>query len=497
MKDKNEEKITKTIIGFNKKVLLNRSKTLILIAVVILIYIGINMWLDSVILPEFDITKNKLYSLSDETISKIKNIEEEVMITLVNIEGTGEYEEMVSKIEKYMLVNDNIKYESIQDISVRPDLMEMYGIGLDGSLVLISSEDREEILSWYQLYTVDYTTYEYVDTTEEAFTNAIVNVTVEEKPVIYFMTNHTLLGVEVFYSLLYEFETEANIVNEIDLLVSGEVPEDCNVFVITTLKEDILEVERDALLEYIDRGGNILLLQGTTAEDLEKPNFDAVLQQYGLSIENGIVFEQTASNMINGIPNYIVEDALYSSLTDTISTSMKILMADAVKLVVDEEELYDMDIYYEPLVQTSQYAFLRKDYEIQEPVKTEQDGDFETILLGAYFSKTIDDDTNSELVVYANEMFVSDYGINLGVSENSDWIGGLYNNMDVVLNSVAYLNERVNSIMIRKVYDEVVYTITEEQHNVIMATIFTIPVSVMVLGILVWQARMKKGNKKV
>ena len=41
----------------------------------------------------------------------------------------------------------------------------------------------------------------------------------------------------------------------------------------------------------------------------------------------------------------------------------------------------------------------------------------------------------------------------------------LYNNADMLLNSVSYLNEREDTITIRKTCEEVTYTATEEQHN--------------------------------
>ena len=48
------------------------------------------------------------------------------------------------------------------------------------------------------LYTYDYSTYEEINTTEQALTNAILDVNLEKNPKIYFATNH------VEYSDQYE-----------------------------------------------------------------------------------------------------------------------------------------------------------------------------------------------------------------------------------------------------------------------------------------------------
>ena len=68
----------------------------------------------------------------------------------------------------------------------------------------------------------------------------------------------------------------------------------------------------------------------------------------------------------------------------------------------------------------------------------------------------------------------------------------LYNNADMILNAVSYLNEREDSITIRKNGDQVSYTVTEQQNNIIMAIIFIIPVLIIIAGIIVWQVRRRK-----
>ena len=67
-----------------------------------------------------------------------------------------------------------------------------------------------------------------------------------------------------------------------------------------------------------------------------------------------------------------------------------------------------------------------------------------------------------------------------------------HNNADMILNSASYLNEREDTITIRKNSEEVTYTVTEQQNIVIMTIIFAIPVLIIILGIIVWQVRRRK-----
>ena len=81
----NKEKLFHKFINMVKsKLLTNTIATLLLIIVIIDLYILANIILNKVTLPEFDFTESKVYSLSNETKSKLKNLEEYVTITLIN-----------------------------------------------------------------------------------------------------------------------------------------------------------------------------------------------------------------------------------------------------------------------------------------------------------------------------------------------------------------------------------------------------------------------------
>ena len=106
-----------------KKWLVDGTKTLILIAIIIAIYIGINILLENVVLPEFDFTKDKIYSLSQETKDKVGNIDKDINITLINFSN---YTSVINFMEKYVALNSHIKIEKVDDLSARADLMQKY-----------------------------------------------------------------------------------------------------------------------------------------------------------------------------------------------------------------------------------------------------------------------------------------------------------------------------------------------------------------------------------
>lgn len=492
---KNDDSQNQLIVQKNKQGKGNKTKflvsgivTALIVIVLIDIYILVNIGLKKITLPELDLTENKVYSLSDETKSKLKNLDKEVKITLINYEDG---DSVTNFAEKYIMLNKKITIEKIDDLASRKDLMDKYSLEATNQAIIIASGKNETTLGEYDLYTYDYSTYETIDTTEEAFTNAILDVITEEKPKIYFMTNHAEYEIETyFYMLINEMEEEANEVNTLDILTTGNVPEDCDTLVITTLAEDITTFEKDKIIEYINNGGEILLLMGPDITGKNLTNFQEILNQYGITIEKGIVFEGDSSKMLYGYPDFIVEKVQSTSLTENLNMNLNVCFADAASIKFDENNLEELNVTYEGLVYTSNKAFLRTNLTINTASRTDFDSKEEEHIVAALVNKTINEKNNSKLIIFGNELFASSMPITL--SGYNYYISELYNNSDVILNSIAYLNEREDIITIRKTYDTVTYTATEFQHNIIMAIIFITPLVIIILGIIIWQVRRRK-----
>ena len=177
----------KIIEIIKKKWLKDTFLTLVLIAIIFAIYFGINYGVEKLNLEDIDLTTDKIYSISEATETKLGNLDKDVTIQLVNLSN---YVYLLDFTNKYTQLNSHITTERIDDLTSRADIMNTYGIESTDSLLIIKSGDRERVLTTYDLYTYDYTTYEQIDITEEAITNAIIEVTIEDKPNIYFLTGH-------------------------------------------------------------------------------------------------------------------------------------------------------------------------------------------------------------------------------------------------------------------------------------------------------------------
>lgn len=470
-----------------RKIFKQTSLTILLIAIIITACIGINIFVEDANWSDLDFTQDKIYSLSDMSKQIAEAVNEEVKITLINMP-----EAQIDFANKYNSVNKNIKVEVIDDVTSRTDLMDEYGFTANSYVILVESGERNKILTDVDLYTYDYTTYKQIDTTEEALTNAIIDVTTDKKPIIYNLTGHNKYSSDYFYYFLLDLQDEAYEINDLDLLTVKEVPDDCSVLMITTLAEDITKAEKDSILKYIEKGGKIILFSDPNATGKEMPNFQKVLDEYGISISKGAVLEQDSSRMLYSSPSAIlVTVSPYSSVTKETSMNMNACFMTSGKIDVDNDKLEELHAEVEILATTSSDSFYRTDYSISSTSKTDKDEDAGNSTVGALIRKTIDEETTSELIVYANNVFITNFQIPIS-QQQAMYALDFYNNEDLAMNSIAYLTERENMITIRKDTETSAYTVTEQQNLIILSIIFVIPVVIIILGIVIWQIRRRK-----
>lgn len=471
------------------KWLIKGTTTIALVAIVIASYILLNWGVEKINLEDLDCTEKKLYSLSDETKDKISNLDTEVTIQLINMSS---YDYVVEYAKRYTRSSDKIKIEEVGDLSSRVDLMTKYSLESTDSLVVVKTEDREQTLTINDLHTYDYSTYEQIDITEEAITNAIIAVTIEEKPKIYILSGKAYYATEqALYSIIEELKDEANEVEYLDILSKGTVPEDCDCLVITTLEKDLAEIERDKIIEYIQKGGKIMMPTSQNVLDIDTPNLDAVLAEYGISIDFGAIFEQDTDKMLQGAPEFVIAD-VNASFMSKINMNIKICVVDAGKIqFVDETKLEELGVQYEAIASTGEKSFVRTNFDLNSYTRTEQDSEEGSSIIGALVTKTISEDVKSELIIYSNEIFASNMQVPVS-SQYTMYALDLHNNKDVILNSISHLTERTDTITIRKTSEIEKYTVTEQEDAMIKTIIFVLPVLIIGFGIVVWQVRRRK-----
>lgn len=470
------------------KWLIKGTTTILLAVIIIACYIGLTVLADKLEIEDLDFTEKKLYSLSDETKNKLKDLDEEITIQLINIDD----EYIKEYARKYKVYSDKIDIEEVDDLSSRVDLKTEYNLDDTDSLIVVSTGEKEKTLTLYDLYTIDYSTGQQIDVTEEAVTNAIVEVTIDKKPQIYIFSGKTYYEPEQSLSTITtQLTNEANEVKYLDILSTGSVPDDCDCLIITTLAEDMSEMERDKILEYIQRGGKILFLISQNILEVDTPNLNSILDQYGVSIQYGAIFEQDTTKMLQNAPEFIISDVNASFMSD-IGMNLQMCLVDAGSIKLeDDTKQEELSVEYETIASTGDTAFIRTNFDTTSYTRTDADSEEGSFIVGARATKKISEDVSSEIIIYSNELCASNLQIPVS-TQYYMYAVDLYNNKDVILNSISHLTERTDTITIRKTGETEQYTVSEKGDTLIKIIIFTIPAIIILIGLVIWIIRRRR-----
>lgn len=484
----------KFIILIKEKWLRQTLYTVIMVCLIIVAFILLNVAFKKLDIKPLDFTQSKRYSLSDDSKEQIKKIEQNVTIYFF---GYSDTDTPVVLGKQYHDINDKIAVQ-VSNANERPDLASEYGITSDQKIIAVQSSQRNKVIDSSDLYTYDSQTYQTIDVTEQKLTNAILDVTIVSKPKIYFLTGHGEYGIsesEYCYVLSQYIVNEVNDVNTLDLL-SANIPENCDTLVICNPIKDFTDVETDKIQTYINNGGKIMWLQDPyiTIKNYDENNFinvNKILSQFGISFSKGIVCEQNVDNMVSGYPDLIIPTLEYNSIIKDLYTDGKVIFADAGMInTVSTEELEKLNVTAEPFVKTTDKAYYKEKYNVGGIAK--EDGDKEgEFVLGEILTKKIDDNKSAKLVAYSNAFFATNYQFVIGNTYAT--LIDLRNNKDLLLNTVAFLSNREDTIRIRKDTGVVSFnTATAKQTVVVELIIFIFPILIIIVGIAVTIRRKLK-----
>ena len=491
------KKIKKIFESIKLKWLRDRLLTVILIAILIAAFIGINLGVQVLNISDIDLTEEKIFTLTDESkeaISKIPEDEEITVYLFDYVEDTS----LVDLAKQYTDVRKNIKIE-LTTVTEKPDLAQEYGISAGSYSILIIDGEKHKLINQTELSTFDYTTGNTIDITEQRLTNGIISVSsVGEILSVYMLTGHKEYSLASEMATFKQYlELENYELKELDLLISGKIPDDCETLIISSPKSDFTDSETNIIKKYINAGGNIVWFNDPYTQDDKMPNLQSILDMYGVTVDDkGIIVEQDETRMVSDNPTIIVPTVNYSEVTQDVYGNGLILLVQPVRLkFVSDEKLEELKVAKTDILTSSEKSFFRTKLDIQTYTATKDD-EVGSNVLGAMLDKTVKDATEGEeavvssLVIYANNYFVSD----APVASGQQIIPAIYfcRSSDLALNTISYTAKASEGLVIRKNIENTYYTATQAQDTIIRVVVYGVPVLIIILGIVVWQIRRRK-----
>jgi ABC-type uncharacterized transport system involved in gliding motility auxiliary subunit len=433
-----------------------------------------------------DFTETKLHSLSDQSVSVLRGLDDDVNIKLFFREGNYGRAGMEHLMEIYSYHSNKVKYEFI-DPDKNPGLVKRYEVAEDGTTIFESGEKESRITS----------------TSEEDITNAIIKISREGKKVIYFLEGHGEASTEEsgdngYSTAKSELEKLAYEIKKLSLALEDNFPEDIALLIIPGPQKDLLPNELDTIKSYIQNGGRVFFM---TDPDTA-PGLTPYLEGFGVKLENDLIVD-TVSRLLGGdyfMP--VINEYESHSITDKFRYATFFPYARSVNPTEEKPE----GMTVESIAKSSQNSWSERQLDQQE-VTFNENGDVQgpislavvaTIQPKEETPKTEPEeetaDQEAEKLDATEETQPGQEG-RVAVFGDSDFVTNRYyylsGNGNFFLNTVNWLTEEEDLIAIQpKTASPRTIQLTPSQGRLIFfVSLIILPLSVLVTGIAVWVRR--------
>lgn len=243
--------------------------------------IGVINYLGNRNYREFDLTKEKRNSLTDQTAKVLEMVTSPLKMTV--FAKREEWGPMLNLLKLYEAKNRNIKLEAV-DTDLRPDLVKAKGITQNGTVIL-NYEQKES-------------SFPIVD--ELSVTNALLKILRTDQVVLYFVTGHQELscketspeGISVICDRLRSQNYE---VRDLDLSKVSSIPKDATAVFVLGPISGFLKQEVEVIQNYISRGGNFFLALAPAFKAELYDNLIDLVKPFGLTLGKDVVIDRMST----------------------------------------------------------------------------------------------------------------------------------------------------------------------------------------------------------
>ncbi len=390
--------------GDSRLALRGGSYSLMVTGLVLAILIVVNIFVSSLpsSMTKYDISATKLYSITSNTKVVVNALDQDV--TIYWIVQSGQEDAVIENLlSKYEALSDHIKVEK-KNPDVYPTFAQQYtSETVANNSLVVECGDRSRYIGYDDIYLQEADVYSYTYNTsfdgEGAITSAIDYVISDELPQLYVLEGHGEAELPATFS--EQIEKDNMEVNSLSLLTVDEIPEDSACIIIYSPASDISEEELDMLSDYVSDGGKLLVMSGPV-QDGSLDNLNGLLEEYGVSVTDGIVVESDREHYAFQAPYVLLPDMTSHDITDSlIEENYFVLMPISQGLTVDESNTKGT---VTSLLTTSDYSYSKADafdLETYDKEAGDTDGPFTLAV-------SIEDNSGGGIVWFASSSFLDD-----------------------------------------------------------------------------------------
>ena len=439
----------------------------------------------------FDLTSTKIFTLSEQTLNVLKNLEKSVRVTAFHQEGSSEAEGTKDLLDQYAYASRKFSFEFV-DPDRFPGTARRYKITAYGTMV-VETDAREEKIT---------------QATEQELTNALLRVTQIREKVIYFMIGHDEKstensGKEGYSAAKMAIEDQNYIVRDLLLMRERDVPADASVLIIAGPRKALFHEEISTLKRFIDQGGHLLILIDPETD----VGLNGFLKSWGIEVGQNVIVDKLSRLFgADYLTPIVSQYAGYHPITENFNTASFFPFARSIRAAEDGPP----NVEHTELAQTGPSSWAETDlvmlkegeasYDRQKdtmgpiPVavvskikhqaeetnkgSTKKPGEDE---MGASHDK---DDKNgaprpAKIVVFGDSDFAGNAHVNLS------------GNRDLFMNALSWLAEEEDLIAIRpkKAEGQPVVLSYTQGRVIFWTSVILLPGAVLIFGVVVLRLR--------
>jgi len=452
------------------------------VLVVLAIIVAIN-YLSNRRNKRWDLTANQQYSLSEQSIKVLRNLDAPVKVIV--FDKSTQFDRFRARLDEYAYHSGRVSVDYV-DPDSKPVQARQYEVQTYGTIVLEYKDRKERVSS----------------DNEQDITNALIKLVSGTERTIYFLQGHgekdpTSTEREGYSAVADVLRRDNYKLERLPLAQQKDVPADATAVIIAGPTSDLLPQEVEALKRFLARAGKLMVMVDPpiASQGGEFPNIEGLLKEWSVTLGRNVVVD--VSGATNDPSLAVAIGYPTHAITDRFNTLTIYPLARSVETVTGGTGGRNP----QPVVQTSERSWAESNLATLssgEGVAMEADkGDKPgpvaiamAVTAPAEQQPPLDPKAKADPEAPKPETRVLVFG-DSDFPANS--YGGIEGNRNLFANSVNWLAQQENLIAIRpkQADDRRIELTAGQQRMVALLALLGVPVVVFASGIYTWSRRRK------
>ncbi|HEY5678050.1 MAG TPA: GldG family protein [Myxococcales bacterium] len=409
----------------------------------------------------WDLTQDRIYTLSEQTTGVLKGLKGPVTIDAFYSANEAGYGELKSRLDQYTAQTDKLKVQFLDPAKHLAEVKQM-NISESGPRVVIKAGGKESRTK---------------ELSEEALTNALIEVTRGTSKKVYFTMGHgehaiadsTERGLKLFADSL---KSEGYQVDEILLAEHKEMPADAQAVVVAGPAAAFSAGEVKLLKDWVEKGGKLVAMIDPGVQ----AGLESAFEGWGIRLDNDEVIDPEAQNPEIAIAQSYADHPITQPRNSPFALATIFPVARSVSRMPQPPTDWTVTELARTgdraWGETSSIANGKAEFNAGKDVKG-------PVPLAAASVKEM---SETRVVVIGNSLFAANGYL------------GLYGNKDFALNSVSWAAKEESRITIRPRHrhGNRLFLSANQKNTMTLFAFDLLPFGLLFAGLVVWQTRKSR-----